>query len=147
MLLTPTSFDVWAISQLVHLLRRHPLFDLCIQGGIQHNLLGGVWYAVARFYSWVRGNQAGKEEARHPVLTTFWGSMVAIALMLLAGEVVEWLRPIRYPTLAHLCPGYIDPGPDLNSFPSQSTTLYAAVACGVVLLIGLPRIYVSMDRS
>jgi membrane-associated phospholipid phosphatase len=65
--------------------------------------------------------------------------------------------PSRNPILAHYYPDYLWENINDNSFPSQSTALYAAVAAGIfslnrvvgsglwvglALLVSLPRIYV-----
>jgi hypothetical protein len=46
-ILSPTSVDFWVAFKLVGLLGGHPLFDRCVESGIHHNVLGGVWYAAA----------------------------------------------------------------------------------------------------
>jgi undecaprenyl-diphosphatase len=85
------------------------------------------------------------------------GSIVAVLLIFPAGATIQWAPPILDPRFYRLYPSYIYTLPDANSFPSQSTTLYTAVAAGVfsldrvkgwllwvgvIFLIGLPRIYV-----
>lgn len=154
--LTPTAFDLWFINQLAQFLGRSRLLDLGVQSAIYHNVLGGVWYGAVLFVFWVRAGQQDDEATRRRVVTTLLGSLVAVLLMILAGALLSWPPPVYHPSLAGLYPPYIYTHPGPNSFPSQSTTLYAAVAAGVfslhkatgtllwvgiVLLVGLPRIY------
>jgi membrane-associated phospholipid phosphatase len=77
--------------------------------------------------------------------------------MLVAQALVVWPPPIYHPSLSSLYPRYIFTNPEGSSFPSQSVTVYGSLAAGiyslhkaagwflwmgVVLLVGLPRIYV-----
>ena len=157
MWLAPTGFDLWFIRQLAQLLGRWRLLDIGVQSAIQHNVLGGFWYAAALFFFWVRGGQQENEAVRRRILTTLLGSLIAILLMLLGAMLIAWPPPYRHASLAELYPRYFYRNESGSSFPSQSTTLYAAVAAGVfslhrvtgsllwvgvVLLVGLPRIYV-----
>ena len=148
--------DESIVRQLAQFLGRFPRFDLLIQSAIVHNVLGGFWYGAALFLFWVRGNRPGEESTRRRILTTLSGTLVAILLMILAEKLITWPPPMRLPALAHFYPKYIYLDPGDSSFPSQSTTLYAAVAAGiwsfdkragwllwlgVVFLVGLPRVY------
>ena len=157
MWLAPTGFDLWFIRQLAQLLGRWRLLDMGVQSAIQHNVLGGFWYAAALFVFWIRGGQPESEAVRRRILTTLAGSLIALLLMLLAATLIAWPPPFHHAGLAELYPRYIYRNESASSFPSQSTTLYAAVAAGVfslhrvtgsllwvgvVLLVGLPRIYV-----
>jgi membrane-associated phospholipid phosphatase len=154
---SPDAIDLWLVSQLAHRLGACPRLDLLVQSAIVHNLLGGFWYGAALFVFWVRSNRMGQEAIRRRILTTLFGTGIAILFMLLAEKVFSWPPPMHFPALAHYYPHYIYFDPGANSFPSQSTTLYATVAAGiwsferrtgwvlwigVVLLVGLPRIYV-----
>lgn len=157
MFLIPTPFDVWLATRLAHGLGRYPLFDYCVQSGIRHNVLGGIGYSTALFVLWVHGGQPGQEVMRRRILTILLGSLIAIQLTVLAGAVIAWEPPARYPSLALLYLQYVGGDPSTNSFPSQSTALYVAVAAGVYslhrftgwllwagvfLLVALPRMYV-----
>jgi membrane-associated phospholipid phosphatase len=157
MLLAPTRFDLWFTAQLADFLGRHPLFDLSVQSAIYHHVLGGFWYAAALFVLWLRGGQAGNTATRRRILTILLGSLIAILLIPVAQALVVWPPPIHYPSLSGLYPRYIYTNPEGSSFPSQSVTLYASLAAGiyslhrmagwflwvaVVILVGLPRIYV-----
>jgi undecaprenyl-diphosphatase len=154
---TPTRFDVWIITNLAKFLGRHPLFDLSVQSAIQHHVLGGFWFAGCLFVFWMQGARPGGQKVRERVLTILLGSSVAIALALLAGDLASWVPPSRNPVLAHYYPDYLMEDINNNSFPSQSTALYAALAAGIFslnrvigfvlcgalgLLVSLPRIYV-----
>ncbi len=153
---SPDAVDLWLASQLAIMLGRSPRFDLLVQSAIVHNLLGGFWYGAALFVFWVRSNRPGQETTRRRILTTLLGTLIAIFLMILAEKLFSWPPPMHLPALAHFYPRYIYLDPGANSFPSQSSTLYAAVAAGVfslnrrvgwllwlgvVFLIGLPRVY------
>jgi membrane-associated phospholipid phosphatase len=155
--LTPTRFDVWFITKLAKFLGRHPLFDVSVDSAIRHHMLGGFWFAACLFVFWMQGARPGGHKARQCVLTILFGSSVSILLALLLGELVSWLPPSRNPGLAHFYPTYLLENINDNSFPSQSTALYAAVAAGifswnrlvgsalwvaVVLLISLPRVFI-----
>lgn len=156
MVLSPTRSDIWLATLLAHCLGRHPLFDFTVQNGIRLNLLGGFWYAAALFVVWVQGRHPGKEPMRRRVLTTLLGSLIAIQLTVLAATVIAWPPPAHNPSLALLYSQYVGPDSNTNSFPSQSTALYAAVAAGVyslhrfagwllcaglLLLVAFPRMY------
>lgn len=155
--LIPTRFDIWIVTNLAKFLGRNPLFDLGVQSAIRHHVLGGFWFAGCLFVFWMQGARPSGQKVRERVLTILLGSSVAIALALLAGDLASWVPPSRNPVLAHFYPDYLLENINDNSFPSQSTALYAAVAAGifslnrvigsalwagVVLLVSLPRIYV-----
>jgi membrane-associated phospholipid phosphatase len=155
--MAPPRFDVWLITQLARLLGRHPVLDLLVQRGIEHHVLGGLWYAAALFLLWTMGARSGEPHTRRRILTILLGSTLAGALTLLAAAVICWPPPANYPPLAHFYPDYLDPNPNTNCFPSQSTAVYAAVAAGIyslrkrlgallwlgiALLVALPRMYV-----
>ncbi len=155
--LTSTKFNMWFIRQLARFLGRYPLFDLGVESAIRHHVLGGFWFAACVFVFWMKGARPGQQKVRQRVLTILFGSSLAIVLTLPAAEVVSWLPPSRYPRVAHFYPYYLLPNIKDNSFPSQSTALYAAVAAGIFslhkvvssalwvgvgLIVGLPRLYV-----
>jgi PAP2 superfamily len=155
--LSPPRFDIWLITKLAKFLGRYPLFDLGVESAMRHNVLGGICFAACIFIFWMQGARPGGQKVRQRALTTLLGSTVAIALALLSGRLVSWLPPSREPVLTHFYPGYLMENINDNSFPSQSTALYAAVAAGIFslhkvvgsalwvgvgLIIGLPRLYV-----
>lgn len=155
-MLAPTRFDLWLADRLAHLLGRHPLFDFTVQNGIRLSLFGGFGFAAALFVLWVHARQPGNGIIRRRLVTTLVGSLVAIALTAFAGMLIAWSPPARSPGLALLYLQYVGPDPNINSFPSQSTALYAAVSAGVysfrrlvgwllwagvLLLVALPRMY------
>jgi membrane-associated phospholipid phosphatase len=152
----PLGYDVHVSAQLGKLLGRHPVFDLVVQSGIAHGLLGGFWYAATLFYFWVKGAGAGAGWVRTRVLTVFAGVGIAIILALLAANVVSWPPPSQK-ILGAIFPSYLMGNFNANSFPSVSTAMYTAVALGVYtlrpltgsfllagipVLIAFPRIYV-----
>jgi len=157
MLLTPTRFDLWFTAQLADFLGRYPLVDLAVQSAIYHHVLGGLWYAAVLFVLWLQGSQEGNEATRRRMLTILLGSLIAILLIPVAQALVVWPPPIHHPSLSSLYPRYIYTNPEGSSFPSQSVTVYVSLAAGiyslhrvtgwflwvaVVILVGLPRIYV-----
>jgi len=155
--LTPTRFDIWIITNLAKFLGRYPLFDLGVESAIRHNVLGGICFAGCIFIFWMQGARPGGQRVRQRVLTILFGLLMAIVLSLLSGELASWLPPSRNPALAHFYPPYLTENTNSNSFPSQSSALYAAVAAGIFslhkvvgsalwvgvgLIVGLPRLYV-----
>jgi membrane-associated phospholipid phosphatase len=129
--LNPTSFDIWFMTKLAEQIAPHPNFDNLVLGAIKHNVLGGFWFALALFVYWLEGTRAGREMTRRRMLVTLLGTGLAIALSLLAGLAISWPPPSHHPQLAHFYSGYFEPNPNTSSFPSQSTTLYMAVAAGI----------------
>jgi len=138
-------------------LGRYRLFDLSVESAIRHHVLGGFWFAACIFIFWMRGVRPGGQRVRLRVLTILFGSSLAIVLTLLSGGLASWLPPSRNPGLAHFYPAYLSENVNDNSFPSQSTALYAAVAAGIFslhkvlgsalwvgvgVLVILPRLYV-----
>lgn len=157
MILSPTSVDFWIAFKLAGLLGGHPLFDRCVESGIHHNVLGGVWYAAALFILWSRAVRPGGEFARRRILTTLAGTLIAILFTLLAGALISWPPPYHHPHLYPIYSQYFEYNPNTNSFPSQSTTVYTCIAAGLyslnrpagmllwgalALLVALPRMYV-----
>ena len=145
------------MSKLAAFLGRYPPFDLGVESAIRHNVLGGICFAGALFTFWIRGSKPGGQEVRKRLLTTFLGSSLAIVLTNISGHLVSWVPPSRNPSLGHFYPMYLSENINNNSFPSQSTALYAAVAAGifslhravgsalwvgVAVLVSLPRLYV-----
>lgn len=156
MFIGPTQFDIRFAGELAKLLGRYPLFDLAIESAVRHHVLGGFCFAAYMFVLWTQSVKPGGERLRRRILTIILGSFLAIALTFPAGSVVSWPPPSRHPGLAHLYPEYLTPNINTNSFPSQSTALYAAVAVGVfslrrvvgsallvgvLVLVSLPRLY------
>lgn len=103
------------------------------------------------------GMRPGQQRVQQRVLTILFASLLTGLLTVLASELVSWLPPYRNPALAHFYPGYLLENVNLNSFPSQSTALYATVAAGifslnkvvgwvlwagVAVLVALPRLYI-----
>lgn len=115
-------------------LGQHPLFDLSVQSAIQHHVLGGFWFAGCLFVFWMQGARPSGQKVRERILTVLLRSSVAIAFALLAGDLASWVPPSRNPVLAHYSPDYLIENINDNSFPSQSTALYAAVAAGIFSL-------------
>jgi undecaprenyl-diphosphatase len=157
MAVSPTDVDVWVATFLGGFLKRNPTFDMAVQSAIRHNILGGFWFGAALFVCWVRAAGSGLERIRVRVLTIMTGATLAVVFTVLAGMVISWPSPNNHPLLRSLYPPYIDPNPNANSFPSQSTALYGAVAAGmysvrrivgvflwvaVVMFVALPRMYV-----
>jgi len=152
-----SSLDFWLASQMATLWGSYPLFDRIIQTLIRHNVLGGLWYGMALFVFWVRGKSSGQDRVQRRILTILVGSLIAILFSLLAERAVDHMPPSRHPDLAGLFPNYMETNPNLNSFPSQSTTVYTCIAAGIyslnrpagmllwgalALLVALPRMYV-----
>jgi membrane-associated phospholipid phosphatase len=145
------------MSKLAAFLGRYPQFDLAVESAIRHNVLGGICFAGALFIFWIQGAKPGGQEVRRRLLTTFLGSSLAIILTIVSGHLISWVPPSRSPSLGHFYPMYLSENINDNSFPSQSTALYAAVAAGifslhkvvgsalwagVAVLVSLPRLYV-----
>jgi membrane-associated phospholipid phosphatase len=154
--LTPTRLDIWFITKLATFLGRYPLFDLGVESAIRHNVFGGMCFAACIFIFWMQGARPGGQRIRQRVLTILFGTLLAIVLSLLSGELASWLPPSRNPRLAHFYPPYLMENINSNSFPSESTAVYAAVAAGIFslhklvgsalwvgvgLIVGLPRLY------
>ena len=157
MAMLPTRLDLWLATALAGFLRLHPQFDLGVQSAIQHNILGGFWFGAALFVCWIHAARNGQGEVQLRTLTILIGSALAVLLALLAGAVVSWPPPARYPGLAYLFPDYLQANPNTNCFPSQSAALYGSIAAGVyslhkasggilwllvVICVALPRMYV-----
>lgn len=131
MLLHPSTIDIWFAGKLAKLLGWSQLLDLSVESAIRHHVLGGYWFAAFLFVFWTHGATPGEKQLRQRVLTTICGSLVATTLALVAGELVSWLPPSRNPVLANFYPQFLSENINDNSFPSQSTALYGAVASGI----------------
>lgn len=145
------------MTRLAKLLGRYPIFDLGVQSAIRHHLFGGFWFGACLFVFWTLGARPGGDTVRRRVLTILIGSTGAIVLALVLGGLFSWLPPSLNPVLTHYYPSYLLENINVNSFPSQSTALYAAVAAGIFslnkavgsalwvgvgVLVSLPRLYV-----
>jgi len=153
----PTTFDLWFNLHLTALIGKSRAFDAAIVEGIAHNLLGGYWYGAALFIYWIRGNREGGGEVQGRVLRIILATLVAIPLMLATSHLITHVPPGSNPVLARHYPREVYTAVDTNSFPSYSTALYTTIAlgvfaldhvtawllgAGVIVLVGLPRIYV-----
>jgi undecaprenyl-diphosphatase len=147
----PPEYDLQIAAYLGKFLGRHPLFDLTVQSGIGHRILGGFWYAAALFYFWATGATDGKVRTR--VLTTFAGVAITIGLSLIAARLIRWPPPIQQGWSGEF-PDYLTGNFNTSSFPSLSTAMYTSVALGVyslnrltgrTLLVGIP-ILVALPR-
>lgn len=156
MLISPTRFDFHAAAALARLLGKHPLFDRSIDSAVQHHVLGGIPFAAAFFYFWVQAEREHRADVLRRLVTILFGSLVAIVLVLIAGNMISWRPPQRERGLAHFYPSYLVPDPNGNSFPSDSTALFTSIAAGMVsvqfitgtalllavpVIISLPRMY------
>ena len=156
-MMAPSRIDLWIAREFAQLTGRHPLFDIVLQSGINHYVLGGFWFAGALFVFWTMATGRRDAQQRTRLLTTLAGSLVAIALALLARHFIAWTPPRSSKELVSVFPQYVNLTWNPSSFPSDSTTLYASVATGiysisrrtgaalwaaVVLLVALPRMYV-----
>ena len=145
------------MTWLAKFLGRYPILDLGVQSAVVHHVFGGFWFAACLFVFWTLGARPGGDKVRRRVLTILLGSAVAVVLALLFGELFSWVPPSRNPILAHYYPSYLSEDINFNSFPSQSTALYAAVAAGIFslnkaigsalwvgvgVLVSLPRVYI-----
>ena len=130
------------------------MFDLAVQSGIAHHFLGGLWYAAALFYCWMKGATASPIRTR--VLTTLAGLAIAIVLSMIATMLIQWPPPIS-PARSGDFPDYLTGNLNPSSFPSFSTAVYSSIAFGVYtlhrfigslllagipILVALPRMYV-----
>jgi hypothetical protein len=155
--IVPTRIDLWLARQMAGFFGLHERLDVAVDGAMQHNLLGGFWFGLALFVYWVQAARKGKREIQLRIVTILVGSTLAVLLTLVAGALLSWPPPANYPGLADLYPQYLEPNPNTNCFPSQSTALYSAVAAGVFSLnrcagcvlwalvpicVALPRMYV-----
>jgi len=129
--MSPFTFDMWLAGKLVEFIARHELFTIVVQSAIRHNVLGGIWFAGVIFLLWIEGVRNGDPALRRRVISAITGSALAILLTLPAAALVNWPPPNRHPDLRKLYPLYLDRNPNQNSFPSQSTAAYAAIAVGV----------------
>lgn len=155
--MAPLQFDLHTAAELARFLGRWPLFDHCVQSAIHHHVLGGIPFAGALFYFWVQAEREGRPERLRRLITILLGSLAAIALALWAADLISWLPPQRQPGLSSLYPKYLIWDENTNSFPSDSTAVYTAIAVGLVslnrkagvmllaavlLFVSLPRMYV-----
>jgi membrane-associated phospholipid phosphatase len=154
----PTTFDIWVSRGLAGYLHHYPLFDVCIQSLVYHNILGGLGFAMALFLTWQESRKPQTSERfRIKIWTTVLASMLVALLATLASSLIHWPPPSRNPILFTLYPDYMDRNPNTNSFPSQSTAVYSALAAGfyslnrktgiacwiaVGVLVALPRMFV-----
>ena len=157
MALLPTQFDFHLAATLSRYLRGHPLFDHCVDSAIDHHLLGGIPFACGIFYFWVRAERENHREILVRLVSILLGSLVTIALLLMAGKMNSWLPPRHQPVLSHLYPSYLEPDANSNSFPSDSTGVFTSIAVGILsisetaglallaavpVFVSLPRMYV-----
>lgn len=152
----PTALDLW-FGALLTRMSGHRLFDLSVQSGTRHHVLGGLWFGAALFLLWTQAASGGDRGLRRRLVTILLGAALAAGISEAAVHLLTWPAPRNHPQLTQLYPPYLDPIETPNSFPSQSTALFAAVAAGVyslrrregallwavvALLVALPRIYI-----
>jgi membrane-associated phospholipid phosphatase len=157
MVLSPTALDIWLAKELAGLLRFSIPFNNGVAAAIHFGFLGGFWFGAALFINWVQSARKGQAEIQLRILTILVATAIAILLTFLAGAIISWPPPANYPALQKTYTYYFDANKNTNSFPSQSTALYATVAAGVYsihkisgwvlwvmvpLLVALPRMYV-----
>jgi membrane-associated phospholipid phosphatase len=154
--LDPPPIDIWIAVHLARIWGLSQVFDTLVDQSVGHWIFGGVWYAAALFAFWVMGAQPGRDYVRVRVLTIALGSLIAALLTVLLQYAVLWPPPSAHPEVAGLYPDSFPVNVHPTSFPSQSTALYAAVACGIfslrkavgvlawtgiALFVALPRMY------
>jgi undecaprenyl-diphosphatase len=152
----PPAFDTWFMARLGEATIHRPVLDLMVDGGIQTHILGGIWYAATLFLLWTDATRRHETRAHLRIVTILHASLLAIVIAALVGMVISWIPPTQHPELDRF---YSRFGTNYNasSFPSQSTSVYTAVASGIVslrrrtglvlglvavCLVGLPRVYV-----
>lgn len=151
----PTPLDVEVAAALARRMG-HRLFDLSVQSGIRHDILGGWIFAAVLAVIWITAVHDRDERARRQVLTILLGVLLAGLFSELATHLLSWPPPRHLPQLRSLYPPYLDDLAVANSFPSQSTAIYAPVVVGLwairrklgallagalIFLIALPRMY------
>ena len=154
---TPTNVDIWFVAHFAKLLGHSRVFDLGFESAIRHHVFGGMCFGAALFVFWSEGARPGEHGVRGRIVTTLLGATAGILLTFALAAVISWLPPSRNPVLAQLYPAYLMENINDNSFPSQSTALYAAVAAGIYSvnrivgsalwfavagLVSLPRVFV-----
>lgn len=156
-MMNPSALDMSLAEILIEFLGQHQLFTTIVQSAIRHNVLGGIWFALAIFVLWLEALGNGTLALRRRVISTIVGSGLAILLTLPAAALVSWPPPNRHPEFRTRYPLFLDRNPNQNSFPSQSTAVFTAIAVGVLSIrrrlgwllllvaafgVGFPRIYV-----
>jgi membrane-associated phospholipid phosphatase len=157
MVVSPTGPDLWLARESAGLLRVSIPFDNAVDGAIHQDILGGFWFGAALFVCWIQSARKCQTEVQTRIMTILSGTVIVILLTLVAGVAFSWPPPCNNPDLEKLFAGYFEQNPNINSFPSQSTALYAVVAAGVysikkvwgwvlwimvALFVALPRMYV-----
>jgi membrane-associated phospholipid phosphatase len=155
--MSPFGVDIWCMRQLASVSDRSALFNTLVETGLATHVLGGIWYAAAVFFLWTEAVRRRQPSTLRGLLTTLASSLLAGALSLIAGLLVAWTPPRNFPEVAPLYPDGFLPNSNTNSFPSQSTAVYLAVATGIygvrprlgaflwvttALFVALPRLYV-----
>jgi membrane-associated phospholipid phosphatase len=143
------------MSRVASTLGKNPAFDQLVLDSIHSEILGGLSFAAVLFVLWVIAQRDQPAKQRR-IITIFIGSLLSVLFTLAAAMVVSWPPPANHPQLAHLYPEYFA-NANTNSFPSQSTALYSAIAAGVwsisrpigaflwvavLVCVALPRVYV-----
>lgn len=156
-MMNPAGFDIWVARYLASLSSRSWLLNFVVESGIETHVFGGIWYAAALFVLWTESIRLRQRSLRTGLLTILWASLLAGAFSVVAGLVIAWTPPRNHPDLAPLYPIGLWPNSNTNSFPSQSTAVYVAVAAGIrslrrrlgtflwviaAVFVALPRLYV-----
>ncbi len=155
-MLNPTAADIWVARELGSRMGRHQLFDLSVQSGIVHGILGGVCFGAVLFL-WFFSLRTEDRKAERKFEVAIVASVAAVMLAKLASLSLQWPAPNKYEALTALFPAYITRSPAESSFPSEATAVFGALASGVfgwrrrlgsllwvavVLLVAFPRMYV-----
>ncbi len=131
MFIVPTRFDLWLAAHLAHLYRLHHELQIVVDSGIHHTVFGGLWYGAALFVCWAYALRSGRGEIRVRLWTILAAMAIAVAMTFVAGALFKWPPPVHYPGISGIYLPHMRGNPNTNSFPSQSTAVYACVAAGI----------------
>jgi len=127
-MLIPTQIDLRIAHLLAKPLGRSPIFDYAVQSGIDHGVLGGLWFAAALFL-WYASIADHEETRLRNFLGAIAAGVMAVLLTMAAAALVTSVPPIH--NQEFVFPEYMIRIPVQNSFPSQSTAVFFATALAV----------------
>lgn len=95
--------------------------------------LNGLVFAAPLLLAWIRSKEFDRVAAQKLLITTLVATLLGACCSLMAQQVWRWPPPSGAPETAQLFAEVFRGNPNQNSFPSDSTMLYSAVAFGVLM--------------
>lgn len=127
----PTALDI-KIIQAIAPLQAHPFLVDAADALSENSLVTGFVFALPLFLFWHRSEPSGRTAAQRLIITVLLATAIGGLASILLQTAFRWPPPSSASATAGFYALQFHYNENPNSFPSDSTMLYSAVAFGVL---------------